>query len=87
MKKHLRAQEIALENRCILSFNLQVTIYLYINFIYFYRLPCIYMVDSGGANLPRQSEIFADRENFGRIFNNQAVMSSQGIPQIAVVMG
>jgi 3-methylcrotonyl-CoA carboxylase beta subunit len=45
------------------------------------------MVDSGGANLPRQSEIFADRENFGRIFNNQAVMSSQGIPQIAVVMG
>lgn len=50
-------------------------------------LPCIYMVDSGGANLPRQSEVFPDREHFGRIFYNQATMSAQGIPQIAVVMG
>ncbi|OJY23041.1 MAG: methylcrotonoyl-CoA carboxylase [Myxococcales bacterium 68-20] len=65
VKKHLRAQEIALEN----------------------RLPCIYLVDSGGANLPRQDEVFPDREHFGRIFFNQANMSAAGIPQIAVVMG
>lgn len=65
VKKHLRAQEIALEN----------------------RLPCIYLVDSGGANLPNQAEIFPDREHFGRIFFNQANMSAQGIAQIAVVMG
>jgi 3-methylcrotonyl-CoA carboxylase beta subunit len=65
VKKHLRAQEIALEN----------------------RLPCIYLVDSGGANLPHQAEIFPDREHFGRIFFNQAQMSSQGISQIACVMG
>ncbi|XP_037347274.1 methylcrotonoyl-CoA carboxylase beta chain, mitochondrial [Talpa occidentalis] len=65
VKKHLRAQEIALQN----------------------RLPCIYLVDSGGANLPRQAEVFADREHFGRIFYNQAIMSSKNITQIAVVMG
>ncbi len=65
VKKHLRAQEIAREN----------------------RLPCIYLVDSGGANLPNQAEIFPDREHFGRIFFNQANMSSEGIPQIAAVMG
>ena len=65
VKKHLRAQEIALEN----------------------KLPCIYLVDSGGANLPNQDEVFADREHFGRIFFNQANMSSKNIPQIAVVMG
>ncbi len=65
VKKHLRAQEIAVEN----------------------RLPCIYLVDSGGANLPHQSEVFPDREHFGRIFYNQARMSSLGISQIAVVMG
>ncbi|MET1076735.1 MAG: carboxyl transferase domain-containing protein [Pseudomonas sp.] len=65
VKKHLRAQAIAQEN----------------------RLPCIYLVDSGGANLPRQDEVFPDREHFGRIFFNQANMSAQGIPQIAVVMG
>lgn len=65
VKKHLRAQEIALEN----------------------RLPCIYLVDSGGANLPHQSEVFPDRDHFGRIFYNQAQMSSKGIPQIACVMG
>ncbi|MEP7003283.1 MAG: carboxyl transferase domain-containing protein [Chloroflexota bacterium] len=65
VKKHLRAQEIALEN----------------------RLPCLYLVDSGGAFLPRQDEVFPDREHFGRIFYNQARMSAQGIPQIAVVMG
>ncbi|KAL3120822.1 hypothetical protein niasHT_008114 [Heterodera trifolii] len=65
VKKHLRAQEIALEN-C---------------------LPCVYLVDSGGANLSRQAEIFADKDNFGRIFFNQAQMSAKGIPQIAVVMG
>ena len=64
-KKHLRAQEIALEN----------------------GLPCIYLVDSGGAFLPMQSEIFPDRDHFGRIFYNQARMSSQNIPQISVVMG
>ena len=51
------------------------------------RLPCIYLVDSGGANLPRQDEVFPDREHFGRIFFNQANMSAAGIPQIAVVMG
>ncbi len=65
VKKHLRAQEIALEN----------------------RLPCIYLVDSGGAFLPLQDEVFPDKEHFGRIFYNQARMSALGIPQIAVVMG
>ena len=65
VKKHLRAQEIAEQN----------------------KLPCIYLVDSGGAFLPRQDEVFADREHFGRIFYNQANMSAQGIAQIAVVMG
>ena len=65
VKKHLRAQEIAAEN----------------------RLPCIYLVDSGGAFLPAQEDVFPDREHFGRIFFNQANMSAQGIPQIAVVMG
>jgi 3-methylcrotonyl-CoA carboxylase beta subunit len=65
VKKHLRAQEIAREN----------------------RLPCIYLVDSGGANLPHQAEVFPDRDHFGRIFFNQAQMSSEGIPQIACVMG
>ncbi|WJN57261.1 carboxyl transferase domain-containing protein [Pseudomonas sp. SO81] len=65
VKKHLRAQTIAQQN----------------------RLPCIYLVDSGGANLPRQEEVFPDREHFGRIFFNQANMSAMGIPQIAVVMG
>jgi 3-methylcrotonyl-CoA carboxylase beta subunit len=65
VKKHLRAQAIAAEN----------------------RLPCIYLVDSGGAHLPSQDEVFPDRDHFGRIFFNQANMSAQGIPQIAVVMG
>ena len=65
VKKHLRAQEIALEN----------------------RLPCIYLVDSGGANLPNQDGVFPDREHFGRIFYNQATMSAAGVAQIAVVMG
>jgi 3-methylcrotonyl-CoA carboxylase beta subunit len=65
VKKHLRAQEVALHN----------------------RLPCIYLVDSGGAFLPMQSEVFPDREDFGRIFFNQATMSETGIPQIACVMG
>src|SRR2546423_5639792 len=65
VKKHLRAQEIALQN----------------------RLPCLYLVDSGGAFLPLQSDIFPDRDHFGRIFYNQARMSSQRIPQIAAVMG
>ena len=65
IKKHLRAQEIAREN----------------------RLPCIYLVDSGGAFLPLQDEVFPDREHFGRIFYNQARMSAENIPQIAVVMG
>ena len=65
VKKHLRAQEIALQN----------------------HLPCIYLVDSGGAFLPRQDEVFPDREHFGRIFYNQANLSAQGIPQVAVVMG
>lgn len=65
VKKHVRAQEIASQN----------------------RLPCIYLVDSGGANLPHQADVFPDRDHFGRIFFNQARMSSQGIPQISVVMG
>ena len=65
VKKHLRAQQIALEN----------------------NLPCIYLVDSGGAHLPHQDEVFPDREHFGRIFFNQANMSAKNIPQIAVVMG
>ena len=65
VKKHLRAQEIAQQN----------------------RLPCIYLVDSGGANLPNQDEVFPDRDHFGRIFYNQAQMSAQGIAQVAVVMG
>ncbi len=65
VKKHLRAQEIALQN----------------------RLPCVYLVDSGGANLPHQAEVFPDREHFGRIFFNQARMSAEGIAQIACVMG
>ncbi|WP_420142120.1 carboxyl transferase domain-containing protein [Sphingomonas sp.] len=65
VKKHLRAQEIAAEN----------------------RLPCIYLVDSGGANLPHQAEVFPDRDHFGRIFYNQAQMSAAGIPQIAGVRG
>lgn len=65
VKKHLRAQEIAMQN----------------------HLPCIYLVDSGGANLPNQDEVFPDRDHFGRIFYNQANMSAQGIAQIAVVMG
>ena len=65
VKKHLRAQEVAREN----------------------RLPCIYLVDSGGANLPNQDEVFPDRDHFGRIFYNQATLSAAGIPQVAVVMG
>ena len=65
VKKHLRAQEIALEN----------------------HLPCVYLVDSGGAFLPLQDEVFPDKEHFGRIFYNQAQLSSKNIPQIAVVMG
>ena len=65
VKKHLRAQEVAEQN----------------------RLPCLYLVDSGGAFLPLQAEVFPDREHFGRIFYNQARMSAAGIPQIAVVMG
>jgi 3-methylcrotonyl-CoA carboxylase beta subunit len=65
VKKHLRAQEIAEQN----------------------RLPCVYLVDSGGANLPHQADVFPDRDHFGRIFFNQAQMSSKGIPQIACVMG
>lgn len=65
VKKHLRAQEVAMEN----------------------HLPCIYLVDSGGANLPHQAEVFPDRDHFGRIFYNQARMSALGIPQIAAVMG
>lgn len=51
------------------------------------RLPCLYLVDSGGAFLPMQAEVFPDRDNFGRIFYNQAIMSSEGIPQIALVLG
>src|ERR1700687_793018 len=65
VKKHLRAQQIAIEN----------------------QLPCVYLVDSGGAFLPLQSDIFPDREHFGRLFYNQARMSAQGVAQIAVVMG
>ncbi|WP_290538309.1 carboxyl transferase domain-containing protein [Alcanivorax sp.] len=65
VKKHLRAQAIAAEN----------------------RLPCVYLVDSGGANLPRQDEVFPDRDHFGRIFFNMANMSARGIPQISVVLG
>ncbi len=65
VKKHLRAQEIARDN----------------------KLPCIYLVDSGGANIPHQDEVFPDKEHFGRIFYNQATMSAEGIPQIAAVMG
>ena len=65
VKKHLRAQDIAVEN----------------------NLPCLYLVDSGGANLPNQDEVFPDRDHFGRIFYNQARLSAAGIPQIAVVMG
>src|SRR5207249_5474329 len=65
VKKHLRAQEIALEN----------------------RLPCLYLVDSGGAFLPLQDQVFPDRDHFGRVFYNQAVMSARGVPQIALVMG
>ncbi|HZQ15085.1 MAG TPA: carboxyl transferase domain-containing protein [Pseudolabrys sp.] len=65
VKKHLRAQDVAREN----------------------RLPCVYLVDSGGANLPHQTEVFPDRDHFGRIFYNQATLSAAGIPQIAVVMG
>lgn len=65
VKKHLRAQQIASEN----------------------RLPCVYLVDSGGAYLPRQAEVFPDKEHFGRIFFNQARMSAAGVPQLAVVLG
>ena len=65
VKKHLRAQEVALEN----------------------NLPCIYLVDSGGAFLPLQAEVFPDRDHFGRIFFNQAQLSARGIPQVALVMG
>src|SRR4051794_22278718 len=65
VKKHVRAQEVAMQN----------------------RLPCIYLVDSGGAFLPLQAEVFPDRDHFGRIFFNQARMSAERIPQIAVVMG
>lgn len=65
VKKQLRAQEIAEEN----------------------RLPCLYLVDSGGANLPRQADAFPDKFHFGRVFYNQANMSAKGIAQIAVVMG
>src|SRR3954453_9326142 len=65
VKKHLRAQEVALHN----------------------NLPCVYLVDSGGAFLPRQDEVFPDREHFGRIFYNQATMSARGIPQLAAVLG
>ena len=65
VKKHLRAQQVALEN----------------------RLPCVYLVDSGGAFLPMQDEVFPDVDDFGRIFYNQAIMSAAGIPQIAAVMG
>lgn len=63
VKKHLRAQEIAIQN----------------------HLPCIYLVDSGGANLPNQDEVFPDRDHFGRIFYNQANMSAKGIPQVIII--
>ena len=65
VKKHLRAQQVALDN----------------------RLPCVYLVDSGGAFLPLQAEVFPDRDHFGRIFYNQARMSAERVPQVAVVMG
>ncbi|NKY48660.1 carboxyl transferase domain-containing protein [Nocardia vermiculata] len=65
VKKHLRAQEVALQN----------------------KLPCLYLVDSGGAHLPHQDDVFPDREHFGRIFYNQATMSAEGIPQVAAVLG
>ena len=65
VKKHVRAQEIARQN----------------------RLPCVYLVDSGGAFLPLQAEVFPDRDHFGRIFFNQARMSSERIPQLAAVLG
>src|SRR4029450_12986191 len=65
VKKHLRAQQVALDN----------------------RLPCVYLVDSGGPSLPLQAEVFPDKEHFGRIFYNQARMSAERIAQIAVVMG
>ena len=65
VKKHLRAQEIAWEN----------------------RLPCIYLVDSGGADLPKQARVFPDKDHFGRIFYHQANMSAVGIPQISIVCG
>ena len=65
VKKHVRAQQVALDN----------------------RLPCVYLVDSGGAFLPLQAEVFPDRDHFGRIFFNQARMSAEGIPQVAIVMG
>src|SRR6202034_3634961 len=65
VKKHLRAQEVAREN----------------------RLPCIYLVDSAGANLRQWTDVFPDREHFGRIFYNQATLSAAGVPQVAVVMG
>src|SRR5204863_2636584 len=65
VKKHIRAQEIALQN----------------------RLPCLYLVDSGGAFLPLQSEVFPDRDHFGRIFRNQAVLSAHGLRQVAIVLG
>jgi 3-methylcrotonyl-CoA carboxylase beta subunit len=65
VKKHVRAQEIAMQN----------------------RLPCVYLVDSGGANLPRQADVFPDRDHFGRIFFNQANMSALGLPQISAVLG
>src|SRR6266478_6644917 len=65
VKKHLRAQQVARDN----------------------RLPCLYLVYSGGANLPNQDEVFPDREHFGRIFFNQATLSAAGVPQIAIVMG
>lgn len=65
VKKHLRAQEIAIQN----------------------KLGCIYLVDSGGANLPRQADVFPDRDHFGRIFYNQANLSAMGVPQISAVLG
>ena len=64
VKKHLRAQEVALEN----------------------HLPCVYLVDSGGANLPRQADVFPDRDHFGRIFFNQANLSARNIPQVGPVL-
>ena len=85
--KHLRAQKIAQENRSALK-DLNVrTITVEFIPLFLHRLPCIYLVDSGGANLPRQADVFPDREHFGRIFYNQANMSNLGISQIAVVMG